>query len=706
MAEPQPSTLAHIRQQALRLARQCARDTGAGADHVRPFHLSLAWLQCGRAELAGMLSGVEEPRPSTPHRRELVSQGVNLDALHRRLAESHREDYRSTLRLAGVDPDVAGAVAAQLWDAVDSAPLDAATAERWRVSAQSTMSVLDLAAEFTRTDQVRLRAATPLLPMLRALAEIREPTLARVSRLAGGDVEVMARRLSGVHRRRTRRSRLADRFTVQEVLLDEPPVTRYRLHDVEQGAAVVGEVQHGVALATMPVRERFCEAVARWAGVGVHPTVLDCLGGRDVDGSILIVTDPWDRTLAETMADPNAGPDGVNTMIKIAQLVADALHHLHTSGLAHGAVSAEAVVLTGDDPLSARLRAPGLAAAVASLTTTRVPSEADDIRQWGIFVRQLVGGRPVPATLSALLDHTTGPQPIPLVAILDQLDTLTSVDRTAPPGPSPTPQSLVAEALTRESFGDPGGARMMLLEAPGAAAADPYVLMHGARLLDDAEAGRELLEDGLAEVTARGDHQLVRAGLAHARNHPHEADDQLGPVAAGAPPLAAALRNAIDAALEGTEEFDLDLDEDLTVAAVSADGGVLAGIVSDPDHDAQPMVIIADLVLRNVQQHPISVGAPEPGAPFAVSNTGCEVACCTEGGRVLVIDPLRGGAQLQTHDLDDQLLHLQFDRDQLIAITGSGTVHRLGFRPPVRPDLQPRTVPPPARATTPEDLRP
>lgn len=246
---------------------------------------------------------------------------------------------------------------------------------------------------------------------------------------------------------------------------------------------------------------------------------------------------------------------------------------------------------------------------------------------------------------------------------------------------------------------------MMLLDAPGAAATDPYVLMHAARLLDDAEAGRELLEDGLAEVTDRGDHQLVRAGLAHARNHPHEADDQLGPVAAEAP-LAAALRNAIDAALEGTEEFDLDLDEDLTVAAVSADGGVLAGIVSDPDHDAQPMVIIADLVLRTVQQHPISVGGPEPGAPFAVSNTGCEVAWCTEDGRVLVIDPLRRGAQLQTHDLDDPLLHLQFDRDQLIAITGSGTVHRLGFLPPVRPDLQPRTVPRPARATTPEGLRP
>lgn len=667
-------------------------------DKVRPFHIALAWLQMARPEVIGALTAGTGP-------------------LHEALAATALEEYRATLQMAGVNPNRAGEIAAEVWDAASSAPLDESVEDSWVVAGQRTMHLLDHASELQRDDHVRLRSASPLLPMLRALAERPDATFARIIQLAGGDVETMARRLAGVHRPVSSGGKLAERFTVSGHSQFEPQLTRYTLHDVEWRTELIGEIHHGATFGTMTVRRRFCDAVIDWAGLGSHPNVLGCVGGRDVDGSILVVTERWDRTLAEALAAPGTQELAVDDLIKIAQCAAFGLQHLHAAGLSHGAVTPEAVVLTGKGASSARLRSPGLGAALESLLTNRVPSPEGDVRQWGTMVHQLFEGRDVPEDLVALLERTSGREPAPLTHVLEVITRLGTIDGTLAAERSPTLSSLVAEALTRESLRGRGGAATGLLEATGWASSDPYVLLHAARLLPDDDAGQELLDDGLAKRPEGPDHRLVRAGLSHFRNHPATADQQLGPADPDDPPLARALRLAVDTALEQTEGFDSNLDADLVVAAVSADGSLMAGLIGGADAQSDESrtrkyvegppstVVLTDLRLQIVQQIPTSLEPPDEGTPFAVSNDGAQLAWCSDEFTVVVVNPRRG-IVVQTHHVRERVRHLQFtmENDCLIAVTMGGAVARLGIHPPERPQLQPRPVPAPARVTPPADL--
>lgn len=668
---------------AIRLARQCARDIGSGVNSVRPWHFALAWLQIARPEL-----------------RTALTTGVGRQA--ESLLGDDIDEYRATLSMAGVDPARAGDLAASYWDATTSAPLDDEAMAHWGVAAQETMHLLDKAMEFERSDHVRLQSATSLLPMLRALAEPRTSTFARLMQLAGTDVETVARRLDGSHRP-VAVGTLADRFTVAEMTREEEHLTRYVLHDVEWRTTLNGEVRHGVAFATMAVRGQFCEAVAQWARLAAHPNVLGCVGGRDLDGSILVVTDPWDQTLTERLAADTDHPRPTTAaLLKIAQVVAYGLQHVHAAGLAHGAVTADAVVLTGH--AWAQLRAPGLDAAIESLLTDRGPSSAADVRDWGTLVRQMVDGRTVPDQLAALLEQTTGREPVPLEHVLDVMTELCGVDGTLGPTSTPTPPSLVAEALTRESLSGSETARTPLLEATGRAASDPYVLMHAARMITDAEAGQELLDDGLTDRRPGPDDQVVRAGLAHFRNHPAAAAELLDPATDADAPMITALRQAIDSAREKVEEYDAGLDAEMIMSAVNADGTLMAGVIWGEDDEGWPLVVLSDLHLPIIRQLPLSVEPPSEGSPFAVSSDGTQLAWCSDESTVAVIDTHRG-VVVQTHDVLDLVRHLQFTNDgRLLAVTAGGAVARLGLRPPARPDLQPRPVAVPTRTTPPPDL--
>ncbi|MFD0560090.1 hypothetical protein FB566_4083 [Stackebrandtia endophytica] len=479
-----------LRDIVMRMAGACARDILGDREEVGPVHIALSVLQLSDpAVQRHILTAVE-----TPWERVITTE----------LAE-----HRAALRIAGLDPDVVASAARTRWDATTAPGLAHRTAQ-WVEVPASTVSVV------RRLEVGMLRESDGLDSTLPLLRRVLANPPEGVDRLLTDPRETSGR-LAGDHDEAEPGTMLANRFRVLKTVNRTDRLTRYRLHDREWAAELSGEVRHG-GFCSMSSRAAYGDRVAAWAGLGSHPNVVQCFGGRDLSGTVLTVTENWDTTLAEARI-PWVTGDG-DGLAQIAHVIASGLNQFHTAGLTHGSVGMESVVVHGD-----RVKLRGIGASDARGMPGTV---AADLRDWGRFVFDLFAAHAVqpPTELRALLERVTT-RDTDMEYVLGEMERLAGPDGTAYPE-SPLAASLVAKALTLESFGAEAEARDVLLEATGWQAIDPHLRYHAARLIDDSSTAEEFLTDGLAKRPDIGMHAVARAAFELWWDRPEAAAIALG----------------------------------------------------------------------------------------------------------------------------------------------------------------------------------
>lgn len=156
---------------------------------------------------------------------------------------------------------------------------------------------------------------------------------------------------------------------------------------------------------------------------------------------------------------PGRPPDPADPVRVVADVL-DALADLHALGLAHGALTAQDVLLDSSVPLRPVVRLTGWG--VAALLSPAPPDPAEDVRAAGRLLEQLAGGLPPAAAALVAVDPGARPTAAQARDLLRQLQGLPATPapvraRPAPSLRSPRPGALVLAALAVLGLGVLGG---------------------------------------------------------------------------------------------------------------------------------------------------------------------------------------------------------------------------------------------------------
>ncbi|TCK20442.1 serine/threonine-protein kinase [Pseudonocardia endophytica] len=214
------------------------------------------------------------------------------------------------------------------------------------------------------------------------------------------------------------------------------------------------------------LRDRLLTEV-RTAGRLRHPGVVpvqDLVADRARDGSLrehLVTERPEARSLSEALAD---GPMPVRTVAAVGRDVLVALRAMHDSGVVHGGLTPDCVLLTTDG--SALVTDIGLARAVGPR-----PVGTNGSVDPGAFAapERGAGGSDAPSAdlwaLGAVLHHAVGRRPPANGPLTEVITGLTAADPAERLGPAEAAVLLERAARPRPTSGDLGRSRRLLLGA-------------------------------------------------------------------------------------------------------------------------------------------------------------------------------------------------------------------------------------------------
>lgn len=107
----------------------------------------------------------------------------------------------------------------------------------------------------------------------------------------------------------------------------------YRARDVASGETVHLQVVD-LAAASPQAADRFCQEMTTLGGLEPHPGLLRLRRMlRPDEGSLLLVTDPWDGTVADLLAESGCLP--VEDCLELGIILAGGLAQAHAAGLVH-----------------------------------------------------------------------------------------------------------------------------------------------------------------------------------------------------------------------------------------------------------------------------------------------------------------------------------------------------------------------------------
>lgn len=215
-------------------------------------------------------------------------------------------------------------------------------------------------------------------------------------------------------------------YVLERTLGESPLGTAVLARGAVSGRPVLVKILAGHLAGDEPARARFFRAADLALRLS-HPNVVRVLDAG-IDGCPFLVMEHVDgETLAARLA---RGALSADETLTLATHLAAGLAHAHASGVVHGCLAPDTILLGRDGV--ARLADFGLARLLdGDESARRLPGPAADIYAFGAVLRQ-VAPDDVPPGLVAIIDAALAPHPAARPLAVDLLHQLLTMNGTAP----------------------------------------------------------------------------------------------------------------------------------------------------------------------------------------------------------------------------------------------------------------------------------